>query len=173
MCGRYVKVGLGKINKWCGFILASLCICKRTLCKSIATSCCSPCLKLQLKVWDMISALNVESAIYRLPLRCLLSLEFSQDNGCAAFCRFWNKSRYVRLCFLFYFRALASSAPIWQFPGMVPCGDFYKTVTQDFAKSGPNCDVNIRKSWKAIDNVTSTGKCERHDVFFSSTGSTW
>ncbi|KAM9317585.1 LOW QUALITY PROTEIN: lysosomal Pro-X carboxypeptidase [Pholidichthys leucotaenia] len=52
--------------------------------------------------------------------------------------------------------ALAASAPIWQFPGMVPCGDFYKIVTQDFARSGYNCDVNIRKSWKAIDNVTST-----------------
>ncbi|TMS07514.1 Lysosomal Pro-X carboxypeptidase [Larimichthys crocea] len=52
--------------------------------------------------------------------------------------------------------ALAASAPIWQFPGMVPCGDFYKIVTQDFAKSGYNCDTNIRKSWKAIENVSST-----------------
>ncbi|XP_013868231.1 lysosomal Pro-X carboxypeptidase [Austrofundulus limnaeus] len=52
--------------------------------------------------------------------------------------------------------ALASSAPIWQFPGMVPCGDFYKIVTQDFAKSGYNCDANIRRSWKAINNVSST-----------------
>lgn len=52
--------------------------------------------------------------------------------------------------------ALAASAPIWQFPGMVPCGDFYKIVTQDFAKSGYNCDANIRKSWKAINNVSST-----------------
>ncbi|XP_030009006.1 lysosomal Pro-X carboxypeptidase [Sphaeramia orbicularis] len=52
--------------------------------------------------------------------------------------------------------ALASSAPIWQFPGMVPCGAFYKIVTQDFAKSGHNCDANIRKSWKAINNISST-----------------
>ncbi|XP_008288574.1 lysosomal Pro-X carboxypeptidase [Stegastes partitus] len=52
--------------------------------------------------------------------------------------------------------ALAASAPIWQFPGMVPCGDFYKIVTQDFARSGYNCDANIRKSWKAINNVSST-----------------
>ncbi|AWO98679.1 putative lysosomal Pro-X carboxypeptidase [Scophthalmus maximus] len=52
--------------------------------------------------------------------------------------------------------ALASSAPIWQFPGMVPCGDFYKTVTQDFARSGSHCGANIRKSWKAINNVSST-----------------
>ncbi|KAM3874765.1 lysosomal Pro-X carboxypeptidase [Diretmus argenteus] len=52
--------------------------------------------------------------------------------------------------------ALAASAPIWQFPGMVPCGDFYKIVTQDFARSGFNCDVNIRRSWKAVDNVSST-----------------
>ncbi|XP_061575747.1 lysosomal Pro-X carboxypeptidase [Cololabis saira] len=52
--------------------------------------------------------------------------------------------------------ALASSAPIWQFPGMVPCGDFYKIVTQDFARSGSNCDANIRRSWKAINNVSSS-----------------
>uniref|UniRef100_A0A673WEA9 Lysosomal Pro-X carboxypeptidase n=1 Tax=Salmo trutta TaxID=8032 RepID=A0A673WEA9_SALTR len=52
--------------------------------------------------------------------------------------------------------ALAASAPIWQFPDMVPCGDFYKIVTQDFARSGLNCDVNIRRSWKAIDNITAT-----------------
>lgn len=41
---------------------------------------------------------------------------------------------------------------------MMPCGDFYKTVTQDFAKSGINCDANIRKSWKAVNNVSSSGK---------------
>lgn len=52
--------------------------------------------------------------------------------------------------------ALAASAPIWQFPGMVPCGDFHKIVTQDFARSGYNCDANIRRSWKAINNVFST-----------------
>uniref|UniRef100_A0A8C8A4K5 Lysosomal Pro-X carboxypeptidase n=1 Tax=Oryzias sinensis TaxID=183150 RepID=A0A8C8A4K5_9TELE len=39
---------------------------------------------------------------------------------------------------------------------MVGCGDFYKIVTQDFAKSGQNCDVTIRRSWKAINNVSST-----------------
>lgn len=70
----------------------------------------------------------------------------------------FGRRKKKRFCFLFYFRALASSAPIWQFPGMVPCGDFYKTVTQDFAKSGINCDANIRKSWKAVNNVSSSGK---------------
>lgn len=52
--------------------------------------------------------------------------------------------------------ALASSAPIWQFTGMVPCGDFYKVVSQDFAQSGYNCDGSMRESWKAINNVSST-----------------
>ncbi|KAM9820309.1 lysosomal Pro-X carboxypeptidase [Neosynchiropus ocellatus] len=52
--------------------------------------------------------------------------------------------------------ALASSAPIWQFPGLVPCGEFSRVVTRDFSRSGVNCDVNIRRSWKAIDNMTST-----------------
>ncbi|XP_030633269.1 lysosomal Pro-X carboxypeptidase [Chanos chanos] len=52
--------------------------------------------------------------------------------------------------------ALASSAPIWQFTGMVPCGDFYKIVTKDFANSGPNCSKNIKRSWTAINNLSSS-----------------
>lgn len=72
-------------------------------------------------------------------------------------------SCYRNDCISLYFRALAASAPIWQFPGMVPCGDFYKIVTQDFAKSGSNCDSNIRKSWKAINNVSSSGEWAHHD----------
>lgn len=52
--------------------------------------------------------------------------------------------------------ALAASAPIWQFPDMVPCGNFYKIVTEDFARSGLNCADNIRRSWKAIDNISTT-----------------
>ncbi|XP_056139643.1 lysosomal Pro-X carboxypeptidase isoform X2 [Lampris incognitus] len=64
----------------------------------------------------------------------------------------WMRMKYPHIVV----GALAASAPIWQFPGMVPCGDFYKVVTQDFAKSGFNCDVNVRRSWRAIDNVSST-----------------
>ena len=85
-------------------------------------------------------------------------------------CRFEGKVDlyYVFASYVFasYFSALAASAPIWQFPGMVPCGAFYKVVTQDFAKSGKNCDANIRKSWKAINNVSSTGKSSNHDGLF-------
>lgn len=64
----------------------------------------------------------------------------------------WFRMKYPNIVI----GALAASAPIWQFPDMVPCGDFYKIVTQDFAKSGINCDTNIRNSWKAINNVSST-----------------
>ncbi|KAL2096648.1 hypothetical protein ACEWY4_008796 [Coilia grayii] len=52
--------------------------------------------------------------------------------------------------------ALAASAPIWQFPGMVDCGVFYRIVTDDFSRGGKNCDANIRVSWKAIDKLSST-----------------
>ncbi|MBN3293335.1 PCP carboxypeptidase, partial [Polypterus senegalus] len=52
--------------------------------------------------------------------------------------------------------ALASSAPIWQFEGLVDCGIFYKIVTDDFTKGGKECSESIRRSWKAIDNVTTT-----------------
>ncbi|KAL0972661.1 hypothetical protein UPYG_G00192550 [Umbra pygmaea] len=64
----------------------------------------------------------------------------------------WMRMKYPNIVV----GALAASAPIWQFPDMVPCGDFYKIVTQDFSRSGLNCDANIKKSWKAIDNITAT-----------------
>ncbi|XP_076002584.1 lysosomal Pro-X carboxypeptidase [Genypterus blacodes] len=64
----------------------------------------------------------------------------------------WMRMKYPHIVV----GALAASAPIWQFPGMGPCGGFYKIVTQDFAKSGSKCDANIRRSWKAIDNISST-----------------
>ncbi|XP_067103073.1 lysosomal Pro-X carboxypeptidase isoform X1 [Osmerus mordax] len=71
----------------------------------------------------------------------------------------WMRMKYPNVVVGFlvvYSRALAASAPIWQFPNMVPCGNFYKIVTEDFARSGLKCDVNIRRSWKAIDNISST-----------------
>ncbi|XP_043927145.1 lysosomal Pro-X carboxypeptidase [Protopterus annectens] len=52
--------------------------------------------------------------------------------------------------------AFASSAPIWQFEDLVPCGIFYKIVTDDFHQSGKDCSESIRNSWKAIDRVSSS-----------------
>ncbi|XP_017400421.1 lysosomal Pro-X carboxypeptidase isoform X1 [Cebus imitator] len=53
--------------------------------------------------------------------------------------------------------ALAASAPIWQFEDLVPCGVFMKIVTTDFRKSGPHCSESIRRSWDAINRLSSTG----------------
>ncbi|KAJ8410889.1 hypothetical protein AAFF_G00188460 [Aldrovandia affinis] len=52
--------------------------------------------------------------------------------------------------------ALAASAPIWQFTDMVPCGVFYQIVTQDFRSNGVGCAESIQRSWKAVDNMSST-----------------
>ncbi|XP_007440930.1 lysosomal Pro-X carboxypeptidase [Python bivittatus] len=54
--------------------------------------------------------------------------------------------------------ALAASAPIWQFDSLVPCGTFYKIVTEDFRKSGLGCSEAIRNSWAAIKRITATEK---------------
>lgn len=56
------------------------------------------------------------------------------------------------------FRALASSAPIWQFNDLVPCDVFMKIVTTDFSQSGPNCSESIRRSWDAINRLAKKGK---------------
>ncbi|XP_037696975.1 lysosomal Pro-X carboxypeptidase [Choloepus didactylus] len=53
--------------------------------------------------------------------------------------------------------ALAASAPIWQFDGLVPCGIFMEIVTTDFKESGPNCEKSIHRSWDAINQLATTG----------------
>lgn len=60
---------------------------------------------------------------------------------------------FISLC-----RALAASAPIWQFGDLVPCGTFFSIVTNDFKKSGTGCSESIRNSWNAINHLSSTGK---------------
>lgn len=60
--------------------------------------------------------------------------------------------------FMFLCRALAASAPIWQFGDLVPCGTFFSMVTNDFKKSGAGCSESIRNSWNAINHLSSTGK---------------
>ncbi|XP_063238867.1 lysosomal Pro-X carboxypeptidase-like [Bacillus rossius redtenbacheri] len=64
----------------------------------------------------------------------------------------WFKMKYPHIIA----GAIASSAPIWQFAGMNPCNTFAKTVTADFTRESPECSNSIRRSWKAIDNVTAS-----------------
>ncbi|KAG8260744.1 hypothetical protein J6590_090063 [Homalodisca vitripennis] len=52
--------------------------------------------------------------------------------------------------------AIASSAPIWQFPEMTHCNSYYRVITSAFSRVSPNCSDNIRKSWKTIDDITKT-----------------
>ncbi|KAG8228746.1 hypothetical protein J437_LFUL009668 [Ladona fulva] len=51
--------------------------------------------------------------------------------------------------------AIAASAPILQFTGMVPCDAFNRIVTSDFGAISPECPKKIRESWKAITRLTS------------------
>jgi len=60
---------------------------------------------------------------------------------------------FMSLC-----RALAASAPIWQFGDLVPCGAYFSIVTNDFKKSGTGCSESIRNSWNAINHLSSTGE---------------
>ncbi|XP_046669283.1 lysosomal Pro-X carboxypeptidase-like isoform X1 [Homalodisca vitripennis] len=52
--------------------------------------------------------------------------------------------------------AIASSAPIWQFTGMTPCNAFNRVLTSAFTRVSHKCSHNIRKSWKAINDITKT-----------------
>ncbi|XP_078259250.1 lysosomal Pro-X carboxypeptidase isoform X2 [Rhinoraja longicauda] len=51
--------------------------------------------------------------------------------------------------------ALAASAPLWLFENLTPCEAFSNIVTNDFLKSGKSCAESIRRSWDAINNLSS------------------
>ncbi|RZF36988.1 hypothetical protein LSTR_LSTR004676 [Laodelphax striatellus] len=52
--------------------------------------------------------------------------------------------------------ALASSAPIWQFPGLNDCHTFARIVTSAFEIEEKNCPHNVRKLWATIDELGNT-----------------
>lgn len=46
--------------------------------------------------------------------------------------------------------AIVSSSPMQLFPGMTPCENYYIIATNNFKRSGGNCEKNIRKSWPIL-----------------------
>ncbi|XP_046401943.1 lysosomal Pro-X carboxypeptidase [Ischnura elegans] len=52
--------------------------------------------------------------------------------------------------------AIAASAPVLQFTGMVPCEAFSRIVSSDFKAASHNCSDRIKASWSAIDRVSAT-----------------
>ncbi|RWS31159.1 lysosomal Pro-X carboxypeptidase-like protein, partial [Leptotrombidium deliense] len=64
----------------------------------------------------------------------------------------WFRMKYPHLAE----GALAASAPIWQFPGIYECDQFYKIITRDFERYSEKCAESVRKSWKAVRNVWSS-----------------
>lgn len=57
-----------------------------------------------------------------------------------------------------FHRAIASSAPIWQFTGMTPCNAFYRVTSSVYTGTSAECGSTLSASWKAIDDVTKTSK---------------
>lgn len=52
--------------------------------------------------------------------------------------------------------AVASSAPILQFPGTYNCSDFNKLVTNDYEDYSKTCANVIRKTWSSIRRLGTT-----------------
>ncbi|XP_051882147.1 lysosomal Pro-X carboxypeptidase [Pristis pectinata] len=63
----------------------------------------------------------------------------------------WFRMKYPN----FVVGALAASAPIWLFEDLTPCETFFAIVTNDFSKSGKGCAECIRRSWGAINSLSS------------------
>ena len=64
----------------------------------------------------------------------------------------WFRMKYPHLAI----GAVAGSAPIWQFPGIYDCHQFYQIVTKDFADYSPACAETIRLSWKHMRDKLAT-----------------
>lgn len=61
-------------------------------------------------------------------------------------------------CFVFLCcRSLAGSAPVLQYEGVTACESYDRIVTKTFSRYGDNCVENIRRSWKAIDDMYKSG----------------
>jgi hypothetical protein len=64
-----------------------------------------------------------------------------------------------------YHRAIAASAPIFQFSGLTSCEAFSRIVTADYNSASTECAASIRKSWAEINNITSSGNAYEHFIF--------
>ena len=65
---------------------------------------------------------------------------------------FWFRMKYPFLST----GALASSAPIFQFPQTYDCKGYFEQVTKDFAGYSGECSESIRRSWPAIRQMLET-----------------
>ena len=61
-----------------------------------------------------------------------------------------DEEKFITLIILVVFRALAASAPIWQFQGLTACGSFYEIVERTFRTGSSYCVDNIARSWSTI-----------------------
>ncbi|XP_066590491.1 lysosomal Pro-X carboxypeptidase-like [Prorops nasuta] len=52
--------------------------------------------------------------------------------------------------------AIASSAPLLHFTGIMDCSTTHRIITSDYRKSNSNCPINIRKSWDEITKISAT-----------------
>lgn len=81
-----------------------------------------------------------------VPILFWLMVAFSQP---FKLCKVW-RGKLITLIILVVFRALAASAPIWQFQGLTACGRFYEIVERTFQPGSPYCVDNIARSWSTI-----------------------
>jgi len=63
----------------------------------------------------------------------------------------------LNICLLFLFfsiiRALAASAPIWQFSGLAHCQSFYDTASDVFNDTSQACHDNLRLGWYTLSAI--------------------
>ncbi|XP_015110405.1 lysosomal Pro-X carboxypeptidase [Diachasma alloeum] len=94
---------------------------------------------------DLIEYLKSDAALKRSPV-----IAFGGSYG--GMLSAWFRMKYPHIIQ----GAIAASAPILQFTGVTDCQAFNRIVTSDFRAASDVCPKVIRKSWNAINNLTST-----------------
>jgi hypothetical protein len=52
-------------------------------------------------------------------------------------------------------RAIAASAPIWQFSNLTDCELSYRVISDTLNQYSPICSSNVLQSWKAVYTIAS------------------
>ena len=62
------------------------------------------------------------------------------------------------------YSALAASAPIWEFTGLIPCTTFFDTVSHTWYGTSKACGDNLHNSYKTLRQVATHGECRIRDI---------
>ncbi|CAH1401397.1 unnamed protein product [Nezara viridula] len=99
---------------------------------------------------DFVSLIKYLKDSYKVPFNRNPVIAFGGSYG--GMLAAWMRMKYPSVIQ----GALASSAPIWQFTGMVPCDAFNRVTSSAYKTESVECFDSIKKSWGYFDQLGSS-----------------